>query len=504
MLLRLLALSAALSLACGGDDDSSGSSPDGAPGSSPDATSEDPDAGLPALTCDEADLAGSLETVPGVASAIETDCGDFVVGPARCFAVSMEQPIDHGAPDGALFAQRLFLTHRGCDQPTVVADWGYSNEYFYDDELSVLFQSNALWIEHRYQGQSIPAPADWDWTALTIENGATDMHRVVAGFRRLYQGRWVSTGASKGGITATYHSYFFPGDLDGAIPYVAPASRARIDPAYQDYLDTALPTTCANRIRNAQVAALTTRREMMLSRLTEFSGPGGEAQLLDDLTAYLDWSFWQYWGVTYCDQVPRASATNNQFWQFYLDFSYLSFFFAAPGEDPEMSYGALYYEWLTEQGFALQLGDHVAELIESPSTRATMEETFLVMFPGVVLPAYDGTVTAAARAWARDEAEDLLLIYGQYDPWSGGALEPPARSTSGRYFVPGATHAAQIMALPEPDQSEALAHAARMFGREPDLGLLPAARRAGEIRHAITARHAERATTAALRLRLRR
>src|SRR5947207_2192206 len=81
--------------------------------------------------------------------------------------------------------------------------------------------------------------------------------------------RCVATGASKGGITAVYHRYLFPDDTDGVVPYVAPASRARIDELYQGYLDTTLTDTCAQRVRSAQTAALTTRRQMMLQHIVQ-------------------------------------------------------------------------------------------------------------------------------------------------------------------------------------------------------------------------------------------
>jgi len=470
----LSALSTLAAFACGDNDTTQ------PPGSSPDAAAQpdEPDAAPPALTCEESTLAASLAELPDVASVAETDCGDYVVGPARCFAIEMTQPTDHANAASPTFLQHLFLVHRGCDRPTLVADWGYSNEYFWDFELSLLYQTNDLWIEHRYQGESVPDTADWDWTQLTIENGAGDMHQVIAAFRPLYQGRWVSTGASKGGITATYHKYFFPDDVDGAIPYVAPASRARIDPAYQDYLAENLPAGCAGRLRDVQVAALTTRRTMMLRRLTDIVGPGAEAEWLEQLTESFDWSFWQYWGQSYCNQVPRSSASNAEFWQFFHDFSYLGWG-ASPSSNPMGSDGALYYEWLTEQGFALQTNSAVAPLLEQPSALATMEDNFRAMFPAVALPEYDGAVTAAVRSWVRDEAEDVLLIYGQYDPWSGGAMAAPAMTSSARYFVPAATHGAQISALAEEERTAALAIATGFFGVAPVDAQRSAAARAG-------------------------
>lgn len=470
----------------------------------PDATvSPTPDAPPPALRCSDADPPATLGALPGVLAVLEAPCGDYVEGAtARCFQIDFDQPIDHAHPEGPHFPERLFLVHRGCDRPTVVADWGYENGLFFDDELARLFSANTLWLEHRFQGGSVPAAADWDWTQLTIENGAQDMHAVIAAFRPHYAGRWVSTGASKGGITATYHRYFFPDDVDGSIPYVAPASRARIDPAYQDRLTAALPDPCAQRVRDVQVASLTTRHAMMLGHMRELFGPGYDETYLQSYVSGFDWGFWQYAGFAACSGVPTAASTDDAFWTFFAQASGLAFAAgdaaAAPGPTlPELSGGALYYEWLTEQGFALQIGAHIAPLITDPYASATMEDLFRAQFPTVDLPAYDGAVTLATRAWARDAATRLLLVYGDYDPWSGGAMDAPTGASTARYFVPHANHGAAISGLDPVDEAAALALAAEMFGEAPS-GAKPAAQRAAAQRDAILAAAMRRARGAAL------
>ena len=354
-----------------------------------------------------------------------------------------------------------------------------------------MYRANALWIEHRYQGESVPAVAEWDWTALTIKNGAADMHAIVEGFRTHYGENFVSTGASKGGITSTYHHYLYPKDLDGAIPYVAPASRSPIDAAYQQYMLDTLPA-CGQTLRNAQVAALTTRRAMMLQKLSE-TQPGFEVLTLENITASIDWAFWQYYGTQYCGYVPTAASTDTAFFNFFYQFSGLGQF--APAVEPEMTYGALYYEWLTEQGFALQIGPHVKPHVVEPEILATMEDRFHAMLPSVLLPAYDGTVTHAVRAWARDSAENLLMIYGQYDPWSGGAMDAPTKPTSARFFVPAATHGAELMKLIPSERTAALAHATRMFGVEPEMPMMPMAAVAATNRAAIIGGKMRHATT---------
>lgn len=439
----------------------------------------EPDQQPVAATCDEAKLQDTLAALPHVTSVSETPCGDFVAG-ARCFDILFEQPIQHANPDGPHFQQLVQLAHRGCDRPTLVADWGYSSFGYFDVELSVQFATNTVWIEHRYQGESAPAPADWDWTALTIANGAADMHEVIGALRTHYGARLVTTGASKGGITAAYHKYLYPHDADGSIPYVAPGSRARIDPLYQTYLATKLePASCATRLVDAQVAALTDRRAAMLSRLTS-DGLEPAPLMLEYATMYSDWAFWQYYGVAYCAQVPTAATSNDSFYNFFLQISGLSPQLAPATNDEQQQYAALDYEWLTEQGFALQINPRVAPLLAEPTAQMTMEDTFRAGYPDVALPAFNGSVTADTRRWMNYQAKDVLLIYGQNDPWSGGALEAPRGDNTARFFVPGATHGAQISGLEPSDRDAAMALAGRMFGEQPS-ALKPAARRAGEL-----------------------
>ncbi|MBA2543162.1 MAG: hypothetical protein H0V17_26205 [Deltaproteobacteria bacterium] len=424
---------------------------------------DDPDDEVLVGTCDETTLRSTLDALPHVGAVAEVACGEGVVGSARCFTLDFEQPIQHAQSDGDKLVQKLFLTHRSCDAPTLVIDSGYEQDYFYDDELSILFQPNTLGIEHRFQGASTPTLDRWDWSALTIDNGAADLHEIVRAFRTHYDGRFVSSGASKGGITATYHAHLYPDDLDGSIPYVAPASRARIDTTYQTRMQQLLPAPCATAVRDVQKAALTTRRSFVTARIVEL---GGSELDLELAVSRFDWGFWQYYGTPYCSYVPPTSATDDEFWQFFYGFA--GFGDPAPaGELGEYSNGALFYEWLTEHGFAHQIQAEVDALLTQPSARESMEASFRAGFPSVSLPAYDGSFTQLTRTWVRDDAENLLLIYGNFDPWTGGAMDAPTRPSSGRYFVPTGTHAAQIGMLSGAEYQAAVETASRLFGRDP-------------------------------------
>lgn len=431
----------------------------------PDAAVAVPDA-LPALRCDDATIQADLGAVPGVSKVVRKTCPRNVVG--ACFEFDFLQPVQHeaslaapGATPGTTFQQHINLTHRGCSRPTVVADWGYDSFGFYESELGPDYNANAMSIEHRFQGTSIPAVDQWDWTALTVRNGADDLHAVITAFRRLYQHNWVSTGASKGGITALYHRYFFQADVDGTVAYVAPASRSRADDEYQAYMKRTLPVACAQRMRDFQAATLTTRRSMLLTKL----GAGFSAVDLENEMTYWDWGFWQYDSVTSCDDIPTAASTDDEFAAYALaNLLGSQRRVPAAATDPR-SDGALSYEWLTEQGFALQVNDTVAPLLSGPTP--TLEGYFKFSYSDVTLPPFNAALNEIVRTFVRNHAEHLVLVYGQNDPWSGGALDVPEQRTSGRFFVADGNHGSEISMLAGAEQSRAQTLVTAMMGQPP-------------------------------------
>ena len=92
--------------------------------------------------------------------------------------------------------------------------------------------ANVLTVEHRYFGKSIPSPCDWKH--LTIKNAADDMHAIVSSFKNLYTGKWIATGASKGGQTALFFKrvlLFEPGVVVTSVPFHLSAPEVGPDPS---------------------------------------------------------------------------------------------------------------------------------------------------------------------------------------------------------------------------------------------------------------------------------
>lgn len=103
-------------------------------------------------------------------------------------------------------------------------------------KISALHNVNAniIFAEHRYFLEPTPKPLDWKY--LTAENSAYDLHNVTTAFKKLYKGKWIATGISKGGQTALIYRAFFPDDVDVSVPYVAPLCKGREDGRHEPFL----------------------------------------------------------------------------------------------------------------------------------------------------------------------------------------------------------------------------------------------------------------------------
>ena len=163
-----------------------------------------------------------------------------------------EQPVDHEDALRGTFRQRVLLGHRDFNAPVVVELEGYGVHSEQAGELTRLFETNQVVIEHRFFNHSRPeGPTPWE--CLTIRNAATDQHRIIQALReKVYPGtRWVSTGISKGGQTVVFHRYFYPGDVEVSVPYVAPINLDYIDPRLEKFLLSFRPLAC---LRGATLA----------------------------------------------------------------------------------------------------------------------------------------------------------------------------------------------------------------------------------------------------------
>lgn len=373
--------------------------------------------------------------------------------PYRYYVLRFTQPVDHDAPGGATFQQRVSLLHVDRDAPMIALTSGYW-DYYGDSvhELAQLLGGNQISIEHRYFGESRPSPADW--THLTIRQMAGDQHRIISALRTIYRGAFVTTGHSKGGMTATYHRRFYPEDVEATVPYVAPISFAAPDTRYTAFVDTLGPASCRAAVRAAAIDMLHLRRAALLARAQRQAAEDGHAYTripigpaLESAITSLEWAFWQYFGVNYCTMVPSIAATDEALFKFLDKISPVS-----DNADEAIGRFEAYYH----QAYA-QLG--------YPDTGAAYLDPFLLYtdahYEGALpagVPAYDGG--AAMRdidAFIQGESARMLFVYGEWDPWTGGKYTLGQSADSLLLVQPQGTHGAQLGRLPEGDRDLAFA-----------------------------------------------
>ncbi|MFC3986869.1 S28 family serine protease [Actinoplanes siamensis] len=415
----------------------------------------------PATVAHAADdpLLDQLRAVPGLSVVSETQGTGY-----RFFVLTYRQPADHRHPGAGGFDQRLTLLHRSNTAPTVLYTNGYglaASPRATQTEPTSLLNGNQVSVEHRFFTPSRPAPADW--SDLDIWQEATDEHRIVTALKGVYSGRWIQTGASKGGMTSVYHRRFYPGDVDGVVAYVAPDDVINpADAAYDTFFDAVGTQSCRTALDEVQREALR-RRDRLVAHLEAdaaangwtFSRSIGSADRSFEMTV-LDsvWAFWQYSTAADCAAVPAGTATDDELygwidtvagWSFYTD----------QGLEPYFPY---YYQAASQLGWPSLRFEHLRGLRHYPDLYTANSS-----LPAELRRAHNPLPMLDVDFWVRTAAERMLFVYGQNDPWSAERFTPSKRD-SALYVAPGANHGANIARLSPEDAAQATAALRRWAG----------------------------------------
>jgi hypothetical protein len=411
----------------------------------------------------------ALRELPGVhdVTAMPTQSAGYTY-----FVIHFEQKVDHKDPASATFLQEVSLLHHDeVNYPLIVHTSGYW-DYYKDHvvELSALLGANQISIEHRYFGESRPFPADW--SKLTIEQMAEDEHIIITSLRKLYEGAAITTGGSKGGMTAIYHRRFYPDDVDGTVPYVAPISFGAPDARYNPFLDTLGPQACREQVRAVATDMLANRRAALLVKAEAQAssnnlyynrvpiGPALESSIFN-----LEWAFWQYFGVSACGSVPQVTTDDNVMFKFLDDISPVS-----DNADARIDqFDAYYYQAYAQLGYP----DGGAMYLD-PYLQYT-DADYLDALPTEQPPYDGGAAMLDVDKFVREDGERLLFVYGQWDPWTGGQFELGGAKDSLLLVQAEGTHGSRISKLAEADRDAAFKKLEAWTGITPRI---PMARRA--------------------------
>jgi len=388
----------------------------------------------------EKTLLQKLQALPGFqVTQIQT-----LQGFAQSFQIDIAQPIDHANSAAGTFTQRFYLSHRSDNAPMVFYTSGYGISRNLEPELSALLQSNQILLVHRF----FPDADQSDWKYLTIRQAADDQHRIREALRKLYPGKWVSTGGSKGGMTALFYRRYYPGDVEATVAYVAPVMPYPDDPRFAPFLSQVGSADCRQKLQDFQRLVLSRRaslldlfRQYAQSKDYAFSIISDEAAFEYSVLEY-PFAFWQYGAESDCAGIPGADAGDQTVLDHLVDVS-SPYYYSDQGF---LYFQPLFYQAYTEIGYCPYVYDHLKGFLQ-----AVPRPDYRAFAPRGVGLVFRPEVMQDVIPWLQTQGQRIIYIYGGIDPWTAAAVLPAGGLDVVKVVQPGANHSVKIGDL---DQKE--------------------------------------------------
>lgn len=364
--------------------------------------------------------------------------------------IMIRQPLDHSDTTKGFFLQRVFVADKGKQNAVLLITEGYGANYAasprYLNELSAMLNSNQIFVEHRYFGESWPDSVNWDY--LTSKNAAGDHHIVVELFKKYYSGKWINTGISKGGQTAVYHRAFFPEDVDVTVAYVAPLNFGVEDGRHEPFLRN-IPGTSEQRkkIEEFQIEVLK-NRDVLVPRLEAYSKEKDYSyrismdEVLDYCVLEYPFALWQWGRLT--DKVPSKEVGVDSLFNHLLKVSNPSYFAVNEMEGIK----SFFVQAARELGYYGYDTKPFKKYLSIKNTGGYLSRIFL---PAGLKIKYKKTTAKQVRKFMKNTNEEMLFIYGEWDPWSATAFEVYSPNQV-KVVKPGGSHSTRINNLPADQQ----------------------------------------------------
>lgn len=362
------------------------------------------------------------------------------------YVVTIRQPLDHKHPEKGSFTQRVVISHEGFDRPTVLVTEGYGGDYAlnprYRDELAGLFQTNTVFVEHRYFSGSVPDTVDWQY--LTAQNSASDLHLITTLFKQIYPQKWISTGISKGGQTALIYRAFFPNDVDITVPYVAPVSRSAEDGRHEPFLNVVGDKKTRQAILSFQREVLKRRGEIIpimekFCMEKQLSFRISMNEVLDYCVLEYSFAFWQ-WG-TPASQIPANSATTEVLFKHLTEISGPDYF--ATGQPTQ----AFFIQAARELGY---YGYDIEPFKDLLFIRTAKDYLQRIMLPEGITIQFQPELYKKLTNFIETSDPRLIFVYGEYDPWTSvGITKLDGKKNMFVAIQPKGSHRARINTLPD-------------------------------------------------------
>jgi len=365
---------------------------------------------------------------------------------SEAYEMMITQPLDHNKPAGVKFKQKIYLSHKNNSSPVVFVTEGYAAGSSRAAELTKILNANQIVVEHRYFGKSVPKKIDWKY--LNIKQAAADHHLIVQLFKKIYGGKWISTGISKGGQTTLYFKRFYPNDVDVSVPYVAPINLSAEDPRIYMFLNSVGTQECRDKIIQFQRAFLAKREEIknLLMRDAEKKNlrlAWDYDFVLEYMTLEYSFAFWQ-WGNTKCEEIPAADSPAEKLYDHMVKANPLYFF----TEQAMKDFGPFYVQAYSEigyYGYDLEPFKDLLKEIKDGSNKILVPKDAKVNF--------DCSVMNDVNTWLQKHGNNILYIYGGNDTWNATSIQLLGQTNAVKMVKKGGSHGTRIGSF-ESEQKE--------------------------------------------------
>lgn len=386
------------------------------------------------------------------AAKIKAISGVVEVRPARgggseSFEVMIEQPLDHANPDGEKFRQRFFISHVDYNKPVLLGTEGYAARGVGGGELQRMLGGNQVAVEHRFFGGSVPSPVKWEY--LTVKQSADDLHAIVSQLKKIYPGKWVSTGASKGGQTALFYKCYYPDDVDATVAYVAPINIGQEDPRIYQFIETTGDEATRKKIKDYQIALFKHEDEILpllapqIER-SRWTFAMGLPKAFEYGVLEYPYAFWQY--GTKLENIPAADAPVQKLVEHYNRVGTLRYY----SDQGKKQFEPFLYQAFTEIGYY-----NYDTTDFKPYMKALESPTNLDICPDGTKDkiVYNPATMAFVYNFLQYKANHVVYIYGDLDAWSATQMQLIGRTDAIKLVVKDAHHGARVGAF-TPEQKD--------------------------------------------------
>lgn len=375
---------------------------------------------------------------------------------AEKYIVKVSQAVDWGNDTAGEYEERVIVGFRGFDRPTVLVTEGYFASYalspHYEEELSRMFDANLIVCEYRYFGESVPKECNWDF--LTVDNSLKDLHHVREIFGRIFHGKWISTGISKGGQTTMFYRSVYPEDVDVSVSYVAPLNKGVEDGRHEPFLSKKVGSVSArSKILEAQQELLR-RKSRLLPQFESFC-KSSNLTFQDSYSTIYDYcvfefpfAFWQ-WGTS-LSTIPTEDGSDDEWFSYFMKISEPNYF-SCPSE-----FTPFFVQAARELGYYGYSRKGLTKLCDVKNPHGYLRR---LMLPKELQHIkFDKRLYKRTVQYLKRNDPRHIFIYGEVDPWSSSGVAPwldcSKKKNMKIFMQPSGSHKARIGNMPDKMRDE--------------------------------------------------